>query len=786
MTAPSPNSGYALGQLLRALEVASSARDPALHARARARVAKWQAVLDGMASGAVEVGSRTPVAGAPAWATVEVVHGGFATGALLAGGALLTHEQELETRLGVSGRRALNDHFLSDVGRRELIDLLESGRYRIEVPEEGALLTLAWLVERGAAEAALNLLDAIEPFFGRLRFYPVPSDVPAAPKLTMHVATAEEVEQGLEELETPARVREMNEALSIWAPHTDRLVALFLETVFGDPPRLSPSNGSQERGDAGALVQGGWPCQVFPEGWRERAEAWLREDERLLGIYRGGRRVRHPRENLPTLRAALERLVGAPATSGPRGRLERTSGQRPRDDSATVRRVLAAMTGRRGAPGSPELTALRSKQATHAARPTHQALGRVLAARLADVPPRRGLADLEAVSHPVTEAEARPEFPAGTALPPALVARLVRALEGSAEELVERGVITSGGVLAKLLPQLTGQIRALGLEHPGARALYAQVYAAFRRRRSLLLLDYAKQVQLSELPWIAALDGLRTSALDGRATARQALDDLCLIYFRAFPQAILPNELRRELASLVQTAGLDLPLTDELAADIFMGGFSPKFLAAALVAAELLEGSLYERYYGLSYARVRDLTCLGPSEAVGTLTEMITGMARVEGDRFGVSRNGKIIEQQQVVTTQNLAAPFAALNLGPRLPLVELADACLTWVARRQRMKTDNGHAQLCTLKNCAYAWRQMLFFLALAAPEEAPRFGDRSRERFAELPDSLQIRMAPAFEGLWLILDGGRFDDTGRGPGGARRFLGWTTERHWMLPPPA
>jgi hypothetical protein len=41
-------------------------------------------VFTGMLRGALDVGSRTPVAGAPAWATPKVVTGGFATGELLA------------------------------------------------------------------------------------------------------------------------------------------------------------------------------------------------------------------------------------------------------------------------------------------------------------------------------------------------------------------------------------------------------------------------------------------------------------------------------------------------------------------------------------------------------------------------------------------------------------------------------------------------------------------------------------------------------------------------------
>ena len=47
--------------------------------------------------------------------------------------------------------------------------------------------------------------------------------------------------------------------------------------------------------------------------------------------------------------------------------------------------------------------------------------------------------------------------------------------------------------------------------------LYGQAYAAFRRRRSVLLLNLEHQVQFGELPWIAALQQFRADAQDGRA-----------------------------------------------------------------------------------------------------------------------------------------------------------------------------------------------------------------------------------------------------------------------------
>ncbi|WP_202979953.1 hypothetical protein, partial [Xylella fastidiosa] len=48
-----------------------------------------------------------------------------------------------------------------------------------------------------------------------------------------------------------------------------------------------------------------------------------------------------------------------------------------------------------------------------------------------------------------------------------------------------------------------------------------------------------------------------------------------------------------------ERAGRDLPWGEELAADIFMGEFGPKFVLAAQCAAALLDGSLYARYYAL-------------------------------------------------------------------------------------------------------------------------------------------------------------------------------------------
>src|SRR5439155_161586 len=58
-----------------------------------------------------------------------------------------------------------------------------------------------------------------------------------------------------------------------------------------------------------------------------------------------------------------------------------------------LRRAVDGMLARRGRPGSGPHAALRARQATVAAAPTHHALALVAAERLADLPPGDGIAD---------------------------------------------------------------------------------------------------------------------------------------------------------------------------------------------------------------------------------------------------------------------------------------------------------------------------------------------------------------------------------------------------------
>jgi hypothetical protein len=748
------NIGYALAQLERAIETAVAHEDAEVRERALARVAKWRDVVGAMSSTGLRIGSRTPTS-APAWATLEVLHGGFASGNLSAGGPLSRDEEELASRIGApsSDRRELNCYFLSDAGRAELAEMLSQGLFDIAVPEEGALLTVAALLARGDAYRAAELLEVIAPYLDRLRFYPRKSLRARESVSTVHCATVGQVRKQLLRLDTPSEVSRMNASLAVWIPLTDRCVDLWIETVEGEMPHL--------RDD---VVLGGWPCRVWPDGWTERARGLIADDaaaQRSHGIVQ---RAKDAKSNYSILRTSIACALEDP---------QRLTGR----EIGRIRRAIAAHVSKHGAPGSAFRRALRAEQASVAARPTRGDSARVLASRLASFPGDGGVASLEFLAIPVSDSESKDaRVPAGTPLYPSVIAKLDRCLEASVEELVQRGVLTSGEALARVLPQISAHVRALGFTDPELVRLAAAIDAAFRRRRSLLLLNYESQVRLGELPWVRALEPWARADTESREGARRLLTEVTTLAVRSFPHAIVPNPLLAELRALAERAELDLPLVDELAADIFMGGFTAKFVRSAAIVARVFEGTLYARYYALPIGEVRAIASQlqeekGPVPAFGALCERLAGAPR----SGSVARNGLVIEQQQILTTQNLVPLIDALGLADsmRTSFPELAERCFVWICRRTQMRTARRIDRLRTAKNAAYAWRQMIAYLTLAEPGSVDAFLASSRAHLAAQPTSLVARFEPLLEGV---------DDAANARSPRVRLLGWTTGPHPLV----
>jgi hypothetical protein len=146
----------------------------------------------------------------------------------------------------------------------------------VEVPEEGALLAVAWLLAHGHADAARAVLDEIAPFFPRLRFYPIPHDRPLADHARVHLQPVGHTVRQLHAIRAPERVLVQRGALRLWAPLADRTVELFMGPWKAPPrccrrtqaaSRCSVTRGgtaSQADGRASTTCRGGrgapWRC----------------------------------------------------------------------------------------------------------------------------------------------------------------------------------------------------------------------------------------------------------------------------------------------------------------------------------------------------------------------------------------------------------------------------------------------------------------------------------------------------------------------------------------------
>lgn len=769
---PEIEPSYAIGQLAASLRAADAHTDPALRARAEQRAQRWRDVIRDLVSGALRVGQRKPHADMPVWATPLVLRGGFASGAYAAGGELAPHERDaiagdrsLDT---MSARRAANGAMLTEPGRATLRARLADRTYRIDVPEEGALLALEWLIARGERASAAQLLDVIEPYFDRLRFHGprgTPVRVPSGDLDTpVLLSSGHEVAQSLRTKQPAAAVETMREAVEVWAPLTDAAVALLLETVEGDLPGFT---GAPRRAT-------GKVCARLPEGFAERRARWLAAHAEAREAHTRCKRPHRRGEVLGTLHRALA------ASDDPR--------TLPAPLVAQVRERLAGFVTAYGAPGSERHATLRASQAVG---PSHARLGHLVAERITrSVPEHDGIADLEAVLAPLSGGEASEVgASAGHPLPEAIWARVSTATEAPITALIEQGLVRSGEVLATLLPQLSGDALALRFDGDDARALYAASYRAFRRRRGLLLLWLQHQVRFSELPWIAAMEACADRGAE--ELARACLRQVAALAIRAFPATITPNKLVTELSALAAQAGLGasedtpaaLPLVEEIASDIFMGTFSAKFLRAARIAGRVVSGSIYARYYGVPYERVATLEG-GRKERWGVVTSPAFDALCVElaGAPSGGNRqaqNGMIIEAASILTTHNLAALVSVLELDPLLPWRELTDRAyaevLELLERRVLPERQPYRARLHAYKTLAFAWRQMLFFLSRT--DDVGAFLVHAREALGDKSPLAQQRLAPHLDAL---ADAA----SGRVVPRESRLLGWCTQRPPLLGP--
>ena len=745
------DAGYAVFQLAKALLAHDLDCGPVARFKSRRRISRWQQVIGNLLQGCVEYGSRTPVAEIPAWVTLEVVTGGFATGNLSAGGELTEYERELAVSIpGIRPgfeRLDINAWHLTDDGLESLHSRLARCDYAVDVPEEAALLTVAWLVGQQRTEQARALIDVIGPFFDRLRFFPSISTQLPISAAQVHIVDAGEIKQLLSSLPSQAQIVVQKQTIETRLPLYDSAVSHFLLTYVA-----------------------GWPCRNYPSGWRELA-AELEVDFKRLGIdRRSSDRVEELFSLLGQCSRDAESLTG------------RQVGR--------IRQIVDDFVRKHGDPDSASHLALRANQLSQVARPEHHLIARIVARRLSAYPAQSGLSDFADLAAPITAEEALAfGLSEGTAIPAAILRRLQRCRSGTISELIEHGLITSGDTVARVLSAMTAQLSSSGLRDEALRMVYASTYRAFRRRRSLLLLNLERQVGLSELPWVAVIEGDRQPGALVAGAAKQTLVESSALTLSAFPYAILPNKLLQEYSTLADTAELDLLFVEEVAADIFMGKFSDKFADAARRTGRVIAGSLYARYYDIDTDELASLVARGRRRARVASDAFATLCAKRAGAELGTwhpATNGTILEQQQILTTQNLALLFEELGLKVLLQprLGSMVQACFEWVCKRHQMRIEHYHARLIMLKNTAYAWRQMVFYLAMLDECERRDALASVEAYFATQPVAFQERFLPLMSGLRKACGGEVLPQHAPTEDGARVFLGWTATRHWLLPP--
>ena len=698
---------YALGSLAKSLGAREAPRDPRVREeeetkRRETKIGKWQSVLAAMAEDKLAVGSRAPIRDTPTWVTLEVASGGFATGRHMA--ALAEGERP-------------NADFMTEEGMAELDRMLTTGCYVVEQPENAALLVVVYLLKNGEVDEASTIIDAIAPWFDRLRFYPKTAESPMPLGAVVSISTVGEMKQQLKNMlynMTNLYIKRVKYIMidsavkSTLGPLYNRAIELFADTI---PCTHRPEYARNERGEilrTGAgqtfantdfgyehlgrrTVRGQIPCTMgdccgwpvgtpsadgrsyeLPEGWMERARVLFAEINAAMEAAPFAANFfekRGPGEIYNALKMCMSR----------RGREYRSlTGYQSLTGQTVSRLRFIIMKGARAYPvvddggGAVVLKALIERLDGH--------------------DQRRGLTEeeLAAVCLPVE----------GKAVTASMVQKLTRCRLGTATELIQMGLVSSMEVAGDLINALKAANESAFIEDKSLRTLCEQLHRAFSKRRSLLLLNLEAQVGISELPWFKAIASRAKPSRNARATALQTLVEFCTIALRGFPYTQLPNTFVEPLRALRVSAGVELSLMKEIASDIFEGRFSGAFTQGARDAQALLPLYCpYRVYYGLP----ADLSA-------GDLSSMYTARG------WSVAANGVVIESVQIHTTHGLAAMVLFLrSQGVELPAGRLVMRAWKWMLRALGSMGGEYQAKMQTCKNVSFAWRNLIFWFSLA-----------------------------------------------------------------------
>lgn len=312
-----------------------------------------------------------------------------------------------------------------------------------------------------------------------------------------------------------------------------------------------------------------------------------------------------------------------------------------------------------------------------------------------------------------------------------------RRAQRSPETLLACGVVTSAEPLAELAPQYLGADLAHAW-HPEVpdgplRTLLAELYQGSRP------FTYLRQfARYPDLPWIRAV-----SPTPVREPAHAALRRLAFLALEAFPGSDPSSRLIQQLVELAQEAGIQASFVLEPFADNYTRTVIGELMPAARVAAELLRGTPYERYYGIDYAAVRDMAEADDREGFGRLCVERAGPPgpgrpqALKPTFMPLVSDPVVIEQAMTLTTFNLAPLVHEVGVTPRAGWDALARGAFTAARRRSA-----------TPKKAARAWRHLMFHLSLRDTARQAAVLDWIDAESARLPAGTAARLAPMVAG--------------------------------------
>ena len=104
----------------------------------------------------------------------------------------------------------------------------------------------------------------------------------------------------------------------------------------------------------------------------------------------------------------------------------------------------------------------------------------------------------------------------------------------------------------------------------------------------------------------------------------------------------------------------------------------------------------------------------------------------------------------------------------------------LRGVTIRESLRSGDWRVELHRVKNAAYAWRQMVFFLSLL-PSDAPVFLTEAQALLDKQPAAFAKRFQPALDGLRMAVEEPHHWTDSPEPA---PFLGWWQTDRWRTPP--